>query len=484
MALNNFFFLLMFAVLLAGYWLINVLCFKSQNKKKVLVSYLLLWSYLLIAVSDIRFLICVIAITLVTWFIPIACEKKLLDKEKVWMLSGVIVNLVFLGVFKYFNFFYGEISALLGQESVALKIILPIGISFYTFSSISYIVDVYKKKFSANISFVEVGLYIAFFAKLMSGPIVRAKKFFDQLELLGSDQLKNLETGIQILAYGCFKKMVLADHIGVFVDQVFYAPNAYHTVTVILATLGYSLQIYFDFSGYSDMAIGISKILGFNFDWNFNFPYLSKNMTEFWKRWHISLSSWLQEYLYYSLGGNRKGKVRTCVNLALTMLIGGLWHGAAWTFIVWGGLNGAALVVHKFFMNWKKKIFGDKFYTTKAWNVISVIITFCYANFCWIWFRASSFENAIAILKRMIIFQEGIMQPYTWVFFGVIVLVIVTCVMWKKRQCSTMMPECMEDRYVLLDLSSIKGLTLFFVFVGLTVCLAYYGNTVFIYGAF
>ena len=145
MALNNIFFLLMFAVLLAGYWLISALCFKSQCKKKVLVSYLLLWSYLLIAVSDIRFLICVIAITLVTWFIPIACEKKLLDMEKAWMLSGVIVNLVFLGVFKYFNFFYGEISALLGQESVTLKIILPIGISFYTFSSISYIVDVYKK---------------------------------------------------------------------------------------------------------------------------------------------------------------------------------------------------------------------------------------------------------------------------------------------------------------------------------------------------
>ena len=484
MALNNFFFLLIFAVLVAGYWLLSAVCSKTDAKKKILVSYLLLWSYLLIGTSDIRFLICVVTITLVTWFVSIACQKNAFNKKKFWMLSGVVVNLAYLGVFKYFDFFYREISLLLGLETAALKIILPIGISFYTFSAISYIVDVYKGKIKANASLTEVALYIAFFAKLMSGPIVRAKEFFEQLDNLGNNQLRNLEVGIQIFVYGCFKKMVLADHIGVFVDQVFEAPGAYHTLTVILATLGYSLQIYFDFAGYSDMAIGISKILGFNFDWNFNFPYLSKSMTEFWKRWHISLSSWLQEYLYYSLGGNRKGKIRTYVNLALTMLLGGLWHGAAWTFIVWGGLNGVALVTHKMFMSWKERKYGDKLHSTKVWNMVSVILTFCYANFCWIWFRASSFENAVAILKSMLIFQDGIMQPYTWVFFGVAVLSLATCVMWKKRQCSVKMPECIESRYVLSDLSTVRGLTMFFVLVGLTICLAYYGNTVFIYGAF
>lgn len=484
MALNNFFFLLIFAVILCGYWLLGVLFQKKTCRKDVMTIYLLLCSYAIIAISDIRFLLCVVAITIIAYITPIAYSKNVLGVSKGWISAGVVANLFFLGVFKYFNFFYGEISALLGRESAALKIILPVGISFYTFSAISYIVDVYKKKIEVNTSLSEVALYIAFFPKLMSGPIVRAKAFFEQLPFLGDNSLQNLEIGIQIFVYGCFKKMVLADHIGVFVDQVFHAPTVYHTFTVILATMGYSLQIYFDFAGYSDMAIGISKILGFNFDWNFNFPYISKNLTEFWKRWHISLSSWLQEYLYYSLGGNRKGKTRTYINLVLTMVIGGLWHGAAWTFIVWGFLHGIALMFHKLFMNWKVKRYGDKFYTTKAWNVISLALTFLYANFCWIWFRASSFENAIAMIKQMIIFHDGIIQPYTWVFFGLFLLIIVTMVMWKKRQCSVKMPTMLGERYILFDLSTVKGLTIFFILCGLTFATAYYGNTVFIYGAF
>lgn len=484
MALNNFFFLLIFAVILCGYWLLGLLFQKKACRKDVMTIYLLLCSYAIVAISDIRFLLCVVAITVIAYITPIAYSRNTLGITKGWIYIGVMCNLVFLGVFKYFNFFYGEISVLLGRESAALKIILPVGISFYTFSAISYIVDVYKKKIEVNTSLSEVALYISFFPKLMSGPIVRAKVFFEQLPFLGDNSLKNLEVGIQIFVYGCFKKMVLADHIGVFVDQVFHAPTVYHTFTVILATIGYSLQIYFDFAGYSDMAIGISKILGFDFDWNFNFPYLSKNLTEFWKRWHISLSSWLQEYLYYSLGGNRKGKARTYVNLILTMVIGGLWHGAAWTFIVWGALHGVALMVHKLFMNWKLKKYGDKFYTTKVWNVLSVVFTFLYANFCWIWFRGGSFKNAMDIIKQMVIFHDGIIQPYTWVFFGGVLLIVVTILMWKKRQCGVKMPAEIAERYILFDLNTVKGLTIFFVLCGLTFAMAYYGNTVFIYGAF
>lgn len=484
MSLNNFFFLLLFSLILGGYWLVSALFHASKNKRKILVTYLLLCSYLLIAISDIRFLICVLIITGIAYFVPLTYEKKSAASAKKWMMFGVIANLCFLGIFKYFNFFYVEICTLLGRDAVALKLILPIGISFYTFSAISYIVDVYKKKILVNSSILEVALYIAFFPKLMSGPIIRAKTFFEEIECLGMNRLKNLEIGIQIFIYGCFKKMVLADHIGVFVDQVFHAPTAYHTFTVLLAALGYSLQIYFDFAGYSDMAIGISKILGFNFEWNFNFPYLSKNLTEFWKRWHISLSTWLQEYLYYSLGGNRKGKWRTYINLVLTMLIGGLWHGAAWTFIVWGALHGIGLMVHKLFMNWKQKKFGDKFYTTRCWNVISVLLTFCYVNFCWIWFRASSFRNAMTVLKQMFMFCDGIIQPYTWVLFGAIILMITTFLMWKKRQCSVKMSNDISERYILFDLNTVKGLLIFFVICGLTIGMAYYGNTVFIYGAF
>lgn len=484
MILNNFFFLTLYAILILGYWLLGVWSAKSKYRKKFFVIYLLIWSYLLIALSDVKFLLCIVAITLITYLVPVAYEKRLFGKKKEWVIWGIICNLLFLGIFKYFNFFYDGICAMLGQNSRTLEIILPVGVSFYTFSSISYLVDVYMKKLEVNISFAEVSLYIAFFPKLMSGPIVRAQKFFEQLELQGANQLKNFEIGVQIFVYGCFKKMVLADHIGVFVDQVFYAPNAYHTFTVILAVIGYSLQIYFDFAGYSDMAIGISKILGFSFDWNFNFPYLSKNVTEFWKRWHISLSSWLQEYLYYSLGGNRKGKLRTYVNLLITMLIGGLWHGASWTFVVWGGLHGISLIIHKAFMSWKIKKYKDKLHSSGAWDVSSTLLTFIYISFCWIWFRASDFENAVSILKRILILNDGIMQPYTWVLFGSFILGVTTVALWNKRKCDIRMPECIEDRYILLDLNTIKGLTIFFVFFGLTICLAYYGNTVFIYGAF
>lgn len=484
MALNNFYFLLFFAVFLCVYWLLEFMVGKRKCKRMVISSYLLLCSYVIIAISDIRFLICILLISLLAYIIPIAYKKRFFAVEKGWIYIGIIINLLFLGIFKYFNFFYNQICGLLGKETVALKVILPIGISFYVFSAISYIVDVYRNKINENTSFCEVALYIAFFPKLMSGPIVRAKLFFEQLQDLGNHSFQNLETGIQIFVYGCFKKMVLADHIGVFVDQVYHAPTAYHTMTVILATLGYSLQIYFDFSGYSDMAIGISKILGFDFEWNFNFPYLSKNVTEFWKRWHISLSSWLQEYLYYPLGGNRKGKLRTYINLVLTMVIGGLWHGAAWTFIIWGFFHGAALVIHKLFMKWKTQKYGGNFYTTKVWSVISVVLTFFYVNFCWIWFRASSIHNAIDVIKQLIFFHEGIVQPYTWVFFSGFLLIVITIIMWRNKKCNIKMPETMNERYILFDLSTIKGLTLFFVLCGLTVAMAYYGNTVFIYGAF
>ena len=484
MTLNNFFFVVFFAVILLIYWALARIIKRADIKRTVLSIYLLMCTYLFIMLSDLRFLACVMAVSAIAYLSPVLYKKQILGMKKFWIGFGVALNLLFLGVFKYFDFFYVQISELLGVKSVAFDLILPIGISFYTFSSISYIVDVYRKKIELHTSITDVALYIAFFPKLISGPIVRAKDFFDQLSFLGTNLSENLKVGIQIFMYGFFKKMVIADHLGVFVDEVFFAPDAFHSFTILWTVLSYSLQIYFDFSGYSDMAIGTSKMLGFDFSWNFNFPYLSKNLTEFWKRWHISLSSWLQEYLYYPLGGNRKGKNRAYVNLVLTMLLGGLWHGAAWTFIVWGLLHGLALVVHKIFMQWKEKKYGDKFYTTKGWNCVSNILTLIYVSFCWIWFRASSGENAINMIDRMLHYHDGILQPYTWTLYAGILLIISTMIMWKKRRCSSKMPECMEERYILFDLSTFKGMCLFVVFCGLTIGLGYFGNTAFIYGAF
>lgn len=397
--------------------------------------------------------------------------EKYESKKSIIEKLSIVVLLLVLGVFKYYNFFVESFSWL-GLSKNTINLFLPLGISFYTFSAISYIIDVARKKYSANKSCLETLLYMGFFPKLLAGPIVRADEFFRQLPNILSLKWKNIEIGIQIFVIGLFKKMVLADRLGVFVDDIFYAPVAFDSFTILWGVISYSLQIYLDFSGYSDMAIGVSKVFGFDFKDNFNFPYLAKNVTEFWKRWHISLSSWLQEYLYYSLGGNRKGKIRTYVNLFLTMLLGGLWHGAAWTFVAWGALHGLALIIHKLFMKWKGTKFGNKYASNYLWNQVSVAMTYVFISFCWIFFRATSFENASNVIKGMCSAQTGIIQPYTWTLFALVLFIIA----YIKRIKNAESP--------IQDLSTIKGQTIFFTFCGLIIMLMYVGNTAFIYGAF
>ena len=269
--------------------------------------------------------------------------------------------------------------------------------------------------------------------------------------------------------------MVLADNLAVFVNDVFASPDAFNGITVMFAMVSYSLQIYFDFAGYSDIAIGFSKILGFDFDKNFNLPYVSLNPTEFWKRWHISLSQWLQEYLYFSLGGNRKGKIRTNINLVLTMLIGGLWHGANTSFIVWGGINGLALVVHKLFAK-KIKTKSDSL----AVKLISVVTCFVFATFTWVFFRATSFGNAAGMFAGLTN-SSGILQLYSWTFVAIAFSIAESlfATIRKKQNNGKISAE-----YIILDLTKISGLMLFFVFAGITVLFAYIGNTAFIYGNF
>lgn len=387
-----------------------------------------------------------------------------------------------LGVFKYFNFFAGAIMEALGNDYHAVHILLPLGISFYTFSAISYMLDVSRGTIKANPAIIEVMLYLAFFPKLVSGPIVRAGAFFEQLQRIDGLSVTNFKSGIQIFVVGMFKKMVLADHLGVFVDDVYGAPAAFDSVTIFLAVISYSLQIYFDFSGYSDMAIGVGKILGFDFKKNFNFPYISKNVTEFWKRWHISLSSWLQEYLYYPLGGNRKGRARTYINLMITMVLGGLWHGAAWTFIIWGALHGLALIIHKIFLAWRRNQREERDRNIIT-DLISTVLTFSFVSFCWIFFRAGSMDIAVAIIRGLYSGQAGIVQVYTWTIVALVLLTVVTMTSWIKQRRAAAY-DGLEGKYCMLDLTTISGLATFFVLCGITIGFAYVGNTAFIYGAF
>lgn len=300
--------------------------FKDDRKAiKVANAILLVASYAFVIYADWKFAAVLAVLTLSTWFFA---KKKSTGKY------GIVVAVLALAFFKYTNFFIESFDKIFGIDYTALNIILPLGISFYTFSAISYIVDVSRNKIEPkNLS--QVALYLAFFPKITSGPIQRSGDFFDQIEKKRNVGWNTFAPGIQIFVFGLFKKIVLADRLSVFVNQVYDTPLAFGSLTVLLATVAYSLQIYFDFSGYSDMAIGVSKILGIDLPRNFNLPYLAHNVTELWKRWHITLSSWLQDYIYISLGGNRKGKIRTYINLILTMVIGGIWHGANWTYIVW-----------------------------------------------------------------------------------------------------------------------------------------------------
>ena len=477
MSLNNFFFLPFLLAVVIIYGISAVIFKNSKHKKAILYLELIISSYIFIGITNIYYAVILLFVSLIAYFFPLLIEKYD-SKSSLIAKSSIVILLLILGLFKYYNFFVDSFKWLIGNDAT-IKILLPLGISFYIFSAISYIIDVYRKKYSANKSILEVFFFMGFFPKLLAGPIVRGDTFFNQTAGIETIKWANIETGIQVFVVGLFKKMVLADHIGIFVDDIFYAPVAFDGSTLLWGVISYSLQIYFDFSGYSDMAIGVSKMFGFEFADNFNYPYISKNVTEFWKRWHISLSSWLQEYLYYSLGGNRKGSFRTYLNLFLTMLLGGLWHGAAWTFVVWGAMHGIALIIHKLFMQWKQSKFGDKKTTCFIWNVLSITITYVFVAFCWVFFRATSFNNAADVINGIFSMQVGISQPFTWSMFGLALLVIYTLNNQKISQSKRVF--CGVP---IQDLTTIKGQTIFFVACGLTIILAYVGNTAFIYGSF
>ena len=475
MSLNSFSFIIFISAVLLVMSALQIIRRTYPKADRIQIAFLLLVSYVFLVSINTLFLICIVAVTVFTYIFGILLQK---NHNRTFLIAGVTVLVLSLGFFKYTSFFINSIRSIISFDSVTLNIILPLGISFYIFSSLAYLIDVYRGDYAAETNFLCFALYVSFFPKLTAGPIVRGKDFFPQVKEYRGIRWDAFKIGIQIFVFGLFKKMVLADHLGVFVDDVFYAPTAFDTGTVILATISYSLQIYFDFSGYSDMAIGISKIMGFDFKPNFNLPYIAQNVSEFWKRWHISLSSWLQDYLYIPLGGSRKGKARTYINLMLVMLISGLWHGAGWTFIMWGGLHGLASCVNKAFEK-KLKMLGP-------W--VNGIITFFFVSLFWVIFRAGDFSTAMKIWAGLFSIHMGISQPYTWSFFAISCLVIGTITAWRHSRKMGLTNKngnlMVNGFYPLLDLSKFWSQTIFLTFCGLTIIMGYYGNTAFIYGAF
>lgn len=360
--------------------------------------------------------------------------------RKLLVTLSLCVNLGMLGYFKYFNFLL-EIIATVGRElgyqlgnsamqSITyqpMDIFLPVGISFFTFQSISYVIDVYRDRIQPLTRWVDYVFYVSFFPQLVAGPIVRARDFIPQIYREPVVTRAEFGEGLFLVLCGLFKKTVISDYISLnFVDRVFDAPLLYTGVENLFGVYGYALQIYCDFSGYSDMAIGIALLLGFRFNMNFDSPYQSATITEFWRRWHISLSSWLKDYLYISLGGNRKGSIRTYINLFITMLLGGLWHGASISFILWGALHGTALAVHKFMMNHFSS-FKPLGCEMKPWRrVLGVLITFHLVCFGWILFRADSMKTVGEILTQITTnFHPEVFTQFVTGYKGVFALMVV-----------------------------------------------------------
>jgi D-alanyl-lipoteichoic acid acyltransferase DltB (MBOAT superfamily) len=342
------------------------------------------------------------------------------SRKKALLVLSVIFNLSLLFYFKYTNFFIELVNSYSDGHLKPLNLILPIGISFYTFENLSYTIDVYRGHFKPVTRFLDYLYFLSFFPKLMMGPIVRAADFLPQLDKPYVVSKQDFATGFYLIFSGLFKKIVISDFINTnYVSYIFDDPSLHTGLECLMGVYGYALVIYCDFSGYSDMAIGIAKWCGFSIPPNFLSPYQSSSVTEFWRRWHISLSTWLRDYLYIPLGGNRKGKLRSYNNLFLTMLLGGFWHGASWNFIFWGVLHGTALAADKI----KNEIFKKINFKPQGfiYKWLGIVFTFHLVCFSWIYFRASNMEEAGMILLQITKNFEGgvwqaLLQNYRYVF--------------------------------------------------------------------
>lgn len=387
------------------------------------ILFVTLFSYYFYYKSSGTYFFLLAIVTVSDFFLAQRMERTATGwKRKALVTTSLSINLGLLAYFKYTNFLGGVIASFTGGSFTALDIFLPVGISFFTFQSLSYTIDVYRKEIKPLSSLLDYAFYVSFFPQLVAGPIVRARDFIPQIRkpLFVSQEM--FGRGIFLIVSGLFKKAVISDYISVnFVERIFDNPTLYSGVENLMGVYGYALQIYCDFSGYSDMAIGIALLLGFHFNINFDSPYKSASITEFWHRWHISLSTWLRDYLYISLGGNRRGKFRQYLNLIITMFLGGLWHGASWNFVVWGMFHGIALALHKVWISVTGRsverrcgvspdshnVGGTVMSRKKSeqscgWlRGTGVFITFHFVCFCWIFFRNTDFQHSINMLEQI-----------------------------------------------------------------------------------
>ncbi|HEY4240993.1 MAG TPA: MBOAT family O-acyltransferase [Kofleriaceae bacterium] len=392
-------FLIFLPILLGLVWLART---ELQRRVLIFVASLVFYGW-----WDWRFCFFLVAASTIDYRLALEIQAApTRAQKKKWLALSVCSNLGILAIFKYAGWLVRSVNALTGADLPVPHLPLPLGISFFTFQAMSYTIDVYREQFNPTKRWFDFSFSMSFFPHLISGPIVRASHFMPQLAAehpLRSDQLLD---GLQLFAKGFLKKTLLADQLAVCADAIFVDPSFYSSGACWLGVAAYTLQIYYDFSGYTDMAIGLARMFGFQFPQNFDHPYLSTDLAEFWRRWHISLSSWLRDYLYISLGGNRRGAARTYVNLMITMLLGGLWHGANWTFVVWGALHGVGLAAHRL---WSKLLPAPG----PIRRALGLPATLLFVMIGWVFFRAPTFAIAGTVLRKLAFVDTiGATWPY------------------------------------------------------------------------
>lgn len=425
MLFNSIFFLFVFFPIVTGFY--YFLPHRFRSAWLLLVS-----SYFYM--SFIPAYILILAFTITIDYVSGRCIELLSGKTKrYFLIASILSNIGVLFTFKYFNFFSEQITALAemlhwNYSLQTLELILPIGLSFHTFQALSYIIEVYRGKQNAERNFGIFALYVMFYPQLVAGPIERPQNLLHQFYEKHTFKLGQFMSGMRLILWGLFKKVVIADRISVFVNQIFNNVYDYTGSYFIFATILFAFQIYCDFSGYSDMARGFARTLGFELMVNFNAPYFSKSISEFWQRWHISLSTWFRDYVYISLGGNRVSRARWSINILLTFLLSGLWHGANWTFVIWGGLNGMYML-----FSLMTHAVRSKLHAFIGWNhsalhtIVQTACTFALIGFSWIFFRAGSLDDAWYIIGQIFSTSTDIQSLLAFIGLHAPSLLIVAC---------------------------------------------------------
>jgi len=440
MLFNTIDFAIFLPIVFICYWFVTYKNLRFQN------ILLLVASYFFYACWDYRFLFLLIFSTFLDYFTGLKINKAETKRKKLfWLWLSISVNLGFLGVFKYYNFFASSFAnglSLIGLQtnSITLNIILPVGISFYTFHGLSYVIDIYKNKIKPVKNFIEYSVFVSFFPLLVAGPIERATHLLPQIQKKRNFDYTKTVDGLRQILWGLFKKIVIADNCAEYANQIFNNSSSYSGYTLILGALFFSFQIYCDFSGYSDIALGTARLFGIELLRNFAFPYFSRDIAEFWRRWHISLSSWFRDYLYIPLGGSKGGLWIKIRNTFIIFIVSGFWHGANWTFIVWGTLN-AIYFLPLLLLNKNRtnlEIVAKGRYLPNFKELLQMFITFSLTVLAWIFFRANNVENAIDYISQIFfgIFQNPasifiLWKPYKTILFLITIFLLIE---WRGRE--------------------------------------------------